>query len=206
MSAAQQTTNTARTLVVATHNKGKVSEIQELLRGANISIVSAAELNLPEPEETGDSFNANAELKARAAALATKQWALSDDSGLCVEALGGAPGIYSARWAEGKNFAPAFARIERELAGKKATPPYSAYFICVLCLCSPEGETICFEGRVHGTLSFPPRGDKGFGYDPIFTMNGHSRTFAEIDHTQKNRLSHRYAAFEKLSVHLQQWK
>lgn len=198
-----------RRLVIASHNEGKVAEIGQMLAPFSMQVISAAALSLPEPEETGSSFAENAALKACAAAVAAREWALADDSGLCVEALGDAPGIYSARWAEGKDFAAAFERIERELRACHATAPHKAYFMCVLCLASPDGVTQFFEGRVDGTLTFPPRGVQGFGYDPIFVpanSTGDPRSFAEITPAEKNSLSHRWRAFQKFSYYLQHWR
>jgi XTP/dITP diphosphohydrolase len=186
------------TLVLASHNKGKLREIGELLAPFGLTVKSAAELHLPEPEETEADFIGNALLKARAAAKASGLTALADDSGLVVPALNGAPGIYSARWAgEDKNFLSAMERVERELLAKNTTD-YSAKFVCVLALVSADGEEQVFEGDVHGTLTFPPRGDRGFGYDPIFVMDGMQETFGEIDPALKHASSHRAKAFEKL--------
>jgi len=186
------------TLVLASHNKGKLREIAEFLAPFGLDVKSASALSLPEPEETESSFIGNALLKARTAAKASGFTALADDSGLVVAALDGAPGVYSARWAgEDKNFLSAMERVERELLAKKATD-YSAKFVCVLALVSPDGEEQVFEGDVHGTLTFPPRGDRGFGYDPIFIMDGMSETFGEIDPALKHASSHRAKAFEKL--------
>jgi XTP/dITP diphosphohydrolase len=186
------------TLVIASHNKGKVREIRELLAPFALAIKGADELGLPEPEETEPTFAGNALLKARAAAQASGEAALADDSGLAVTALDGAPGIYSARWAgEAKDFASAMARVERELKAKNAKD-YSAKFVCVLALAKPNGETAVFEGEVEGTLTFPPRGDKGFGYDPIFVANGMRETFGEIEPALKHGMSHRARAFRKL--------
>ena len=185
-------------LIVASHNRGKVREIKALLGPHGIEPVSVAELGLPEPEETGATFAANAELKARAAADAGKHPALADDSGLWVNALNGDPGIYSARWAGAdKDFKIAMARVERELKEKNARD-LSAKFVCALSLAMPHGECQTFEGEVHGTLAFPPRGTLGFGYDPIFVPDGFDQTFAEIDPHLKNAMSHRARAFEKL--------
>ncbi len=196
-------------LVVATHNPGKLREIRELMRPHGVEAVSAAELNLDEPEETGATFRANAALKAEAAARASGIVALADDSGLCVAALGGAPGIYSARWAGGggKDFSGAMARVERELEALGAPPPWRASFVSVLALAWPEGALETFEGRVDGTLVFPPRGTAGFGYDPIFRPDGHDRTFGEMSAEEKHgipadgslALSHRARAFQLLS-------
>lgn len=187
------------TLVVASHNAGKLREIRELLLPFGLHVVGAGELELEEPEETEDSFAGNAELKARAAADATGHIALSDDSGLAVAALDGAPGIYSARWAGGsKDFAVAMARIERELKEKNATD-FSAKFVCALSLAAPHGAVQTFEGEVQGTLTFPPRGANGFGYDPIFIATGMTQTFGEIDPVLKHGMSHRARAFAKLA-------
>ncbi|MDE2466586.1 MAG: RdgB/HAM1 family non-canonical purine NTP pyrophosphatase [Alphaproteobacteria bacterium] len=187
-----------KTVVVASHNPGKVREIADLLGPFALTIKSAAQLGLAEPEETGDSFAANAELKARAAADASMCAALADDSGLVVDALGGAPGIYSARWAgPNRDFTAAMARIERELAQKSVTAA-RAKFVCALALAEPRGDCAIFEGEVHGHLRFPPSGDKGFGYDPIFVADGMKQSFGEIDPALKHRLSHRAQAFAKL--------
>ena len=185
-------------LVVASHNQGKVREIGALLGPHGIEPVSAGSLGLPEPEETGATFTANAELKARAAADASGHPALADDSGLAVAALSGAPGIYSARWAgPAKDFRLAMARVERELREKGARD-FRAKFVCVLSLAAPRGEVQSFEGEVHGTLTFPPRGDKGFGYDPIFVADGETETFGEMEPHKKHVMSHRARAFAKL--------
>ncbi|MEQ8508009.1 MAG: RdgB/HAM1 family non-canonical purine NTP pyrophosphatase [Rhodospirillaceae bacterium] len=183
-------------LVVASHNAGKVREIRELLAPYSADVISASELDLPEPEETGTTFKANAELKALAAAQASNNAALADDSGLAVSALDGAPGIYSARWAgPSKDFDVAMERIEAEL--EDATDR-SAHFVCALTLAWPDGHCETFEGTVHGSLVFPKRGDLGFGYDPIFIPEGHSLTFAEMDPDKKHQMSHRADAFAKL--------
>jgi XTP/dITP diphosphohydrolase len=191
---------------VASHNSGKLREIAELFEGAGVSLVSAGSLGLPEPEETGDTFLANALLKSRAGALGSGKPALADDSGICVEALGGAPGIYSARWAgPNKSFADAMERVRRELEENGAKPPWRAYFISVLALSRPDGSDETFEGRVDGALVFPPCGDKGFGYDPIFLPDGETRTFGEMSAFEKHglprqggrALSHRARAFLK---------
>jgi XTP/dITP diphosphohydrolase len=172
-----------------------VREIGALLKPFSIEAVSASALNLPEPEETGDTFHANAEIKARAAAAAAKLPALADDSGLCVEELDGAPGIHSARWTgASRNYQQAFERIERELDGKHP----AAHFMCVLCLAMPEGALHFFEGKVRGRLVFPPRGSQGFGYDPIFIPAAHSATFGEMPPPQKDAISHRGRAFQQL--------
>jgi XTP/dITP diphosphohydrolase len=179
-------------LVLASHNKGKVREIEALLAPLGFEIVSAE--GSPEPEETGATFEENAILKARAAADAAGIAALADDSGLSVDALDGAPGIYSARWAGvAKDFSAAMARVERELAGRDS----SAKFVCVLALARPRGDVETFRGEVHGRLVFPPRGGRGFGYDPIFIADGMNETFGEIDPALKHAISHRAKAFEK---------
>ena len=185
-------------LVVASHNEGKVREIKALLGPHGINAVSAGSLGLPEPDETGTTFAANAELKAHASAKASGHAALADDSGLCVEALGGDPGIYSARWAGlTKDFRVAMNRVHDELRhkGLKTSP---AKFVCALSIALPSGEVQTFQGEVHGSLTFPPRGDHGFGYDPIFIADGMEETFAEIDPAKKHAMSHRAKAFEKL--------
>jgi XTP/dITP diphosphohydrolase len=195
-------------LVIATHNSGKLREFDELLRPFNLTLLSAAALGLEEPEETGSTFRDNAVLKARAAAQASGVVALSDDSGLCVEALDGAPGIYSARWAgTTKDFGAAMARVESELKARAATPPWRASFVSVLALAWPDGADEAFEGRVDGILVFPPRGTAGFGYDPIFLPEGHDRTFGEMGSEEKHgipadgslALSHRARAFQKFA-------
>lgn len=185
-------------LVIASHNPGKVREIAELLEGHGLEVVSAKALDLPEPDETGTTFVANAELKARAAADLSGLPALADDSGLCVEALGGDPGIFSARWAgESKDFNEAMRRIEDNLA-RLDDAPRDAHFVCALALAWPDGHVEWFEGRVDGTLIWPPRGDKGFGYDPMFLPDGANETFGEMDQTEKHAISHRADAFRQL--------
>jgi XTP/dITP diphosphohydrolase len=195
-------------LVIATHNGGKLREIEELLRPFGIVPLSAAALGLEEPGETGSTFRDNAVLKARAAAQASKLIALADDSGLCVEALDGAPGVYSARWAgEKKDFGAAMTRVESELEARAAPPPWRAAFVSVLALAWPDGAVETFEGRVDGVLVFPPRGTAGFGYDPIFCPDGHDRTFGEMSAEEKHgipadgsvALSHRARAFQKFA-------
>jgi XTP/dITP diphosphohydrolase len=192
-------------LVIATHNLGKLAEMRELLTHFGVSGISAAELDLPEPEETGESFNANAELKARAAAAGADLPALADDSGLCVEALEGAPGIYSARWAgPTRDFAAARKKVEQALLNAGARPPFKAHFTCILSLAFPNGETRSFEGKVFGELVFPPRGSLVFGYDPIFLPQGLTKTFGEMSLEEKHAippdgspgLSHRARAFQ----------
>lgn len=185
-------------LVVATHNPGKLREIEVLVAPFGLSVVSAGALGLPEPEETGDTFEANALLKAEAAALASGLPALADDSGLAVDALGGAPGIYSARWAgPGKDFAAAMRQVEERLAALGATDPAArkAHFVAVLALAYPDGSHDLFRGEVHGTLVYPPRGERGFGYDPMFVPEGHDATFGEMEPGLKQSMSHRARAF-----------
>lgn len=190
--------NPPRTLVVASHNAGKVREIDALLAPFGVETKSAGDLDLADPEETGDTFAANAILKAEAAAQATGLAALSDDSGLAVEALGGAPGIYSARWAgPERDFAYAMAKVEEALAAAGDAARRAA-FICVLALARPGQATEVFEGRVDGTLVFPGRGENGFGYDPIFVADGETETFGEMDPARKHAMSHRAHAFDKL--------
>jgi XTP/dITP diphosphohydrolase len=182
-------------LVIATHNEGKRREIEELLAPFGVDVVSAGALGLPEPEETGDSFEANAELKARAAADASGLPSLADDSGLVVPALGGAPGIYSARWAgPGRDFYAAMTRVEKELA---ANPDRSAYFVAVLALAAPDGAIETWRGEVQGALVWPPRGGNGFGYDPMFRPEGETMTYGEMSAAEKNRTNHRVRAFAK---------
>ena len=182
-------------LVVATHNPGKVKELPEILEG-RFELVTAGELGLPEPDETETTFSGNALLKARAAAEASGLVALADDSGLSVTALDGAPGIYSARWAgEDRNFTRAMARVNAELG---EAPDRSAAFVCVLALAWPDGHCEAFEGRVGGHLVWPPRGSRGFGYDPMFVPEGYAASFGEMDPAEKHRISHRADAFRKL--------
>ncbi len=183
-------------IVIASHNPGKVGEIATLLAPFGTEVVSAADLGLGEPEETGTTFAANAELKARAAAEASGLAALADDSGLQVAALDGRPGIHSARWAgPEKDFQKAMRKVEDALPGKDGR---GAGFICALALAWPDGHLETFEGHVHGRLVWPPRGDKGFGYDPIFVPDGYRMTFGEMAPEEKHRISHRADAFRKL--------
>jgi XTP/dITP diphosphohydrolase len=186
-------------LVVASHNPGKLREIAELVAPHGLDVVSAAEFGLPEPEETGATFAENARLKAVAAAQGSGLPALADDSGLEVEALGGAPGIHSARWAgPARDFAVAMRRVADELEARGAwnmAPGPRANFTAVLCLAWPDGKTEAFEGKVHGHLVWPPRGTKGFGYDPMFVADGESLTFGEMEPDAKHRISHRARAF-----------
>jgi XTP/dITP diphosphohydrolase len=185
-------------LVVASHNQGKVREISALLGPlGGVEAVSAGALGLPEPEETEPTFTGNAALKARAAAEGAGLPALADDSGLEVFALGGAPGVYSARWAgPDKDFRAAMERLWRELQEKGATD-FEARFVCVLALGQPDGSVETFEGEARGRIVWPPRGEHGFGYDPIFVPSGHERTFGEMRHEEKLPLTHRARAFEK---------
>ena len=191
---------TPKSVLIASHNQGKVREFREIFAPLGFTVTSAAEHALPEPEETGDTFEANAELKAVAAADASGQLALADDSGLCVPALDGAPGIYSARWAgPTKDFQVAMQRIAEELRARAIEPEGTpAYFVCVLSLAMPHGWVRSFRGEWHGTLTFPPRGARGFGYDPIFVPAGYQETCGELDPALKNRISHRAIAFEAL--------
>ncbi|WP_375271125.1 RdgB/HAM1 family non-canonical purine NTP pyrophosphatase [Sphingomonas sp.] len=185
-------------LVIASHNAGKVREIAALLEGRGLDVVSAGALDLPEPEETGTTFVMNAELKARAAADLSGLPALADDSGLCVDALGGDPGIFSARWGgENKDFAHAMRLVENKLSAQPDAPR-DAHFVCALALAWPDGHVEWFEGRVDGTLVWPPRGDKGHGYDPVFLPDGHDQTFGEMDEPAKNEISHRGDAFRQM--------
>jgi XTP/dITP diphosphohydrolase len=195
--------------VIATHNPGKLIEMRDLLAPYGVEAVSARELNIPEPEETGTTFSANARLKAEAAAGATGLPAFADDSGLVVEALGGAPGIHSARWAgAARDFAVARQKVEDALRERGALTPEKrrAHFVSVLCVAWPDRHVEEFEGRVDGTLVWPPRGEMGFGYDPMFMPDGHDRTFGEMSGEEKhglppfgNGLSHRARAFLKLA-------
>jgi XTP/dITP diphosphohydrolase len=185
-------------LVLASHNVGKVKEIAALLSPFGVTVVSAAKLGLPEPEETGETFIANAELKARAASGETQLPALADDSGLVIPALDGAPGVFSARWAgPEKDFTLAMSRVETELAAREGADP-RAYFACALSLAWPDRHAETFEGFVHGRLVFPPRGNHGFGYDPVFVADGRQLTFGEMDPSEKHRISHRADAFRQL--------
>ena len=185
-------------LVIASHNDGKVKEINDLLSPLGIEAVSAKKLGLPDPEETGTTFAENAELKALAAAKASGLPALADDSGLSVTALAGAPGIFSARWAgEPRDFGMAMKKVETAVFDT-GTEDFSARFVCALSLAWPDGHTETFEGELKGVLIFPGRGDKGFGYDPIFVPDGYHKTFAEMDPEEKHAISHRADAFRKL--------
>ncbi|MDG1287286.1 MAG: RdgB/HAM1 family non-canonical purine NTP pyrophosphatase [Rickettsiales bacterium] len=181
-------------LVIASHNAGKVREIDALLAPMGVQVKSAAELDLPEPVEDGDTFAANALIKSQSACGKSGLASLADDSGLAVPMLDGAPGIYSARWAgPNKDFDVAMKRLQTQ-GCETGTP---AYFICVLALSQPDAQDVVFEGRVDGTLTFPMRGEKGFGYDPVFVPQGYDTTFAEMDAQAKQSISHRSLAFEK---------
>lgn len=188
-------------LVVATHNPGKAKELAEILEG-RFTLVTAGELGLAEPDETETTFVGNALLKARAAAEASGLIALADDSGLSVAALGGAPGIYSARWAgPSKDFTLAMRKVEERLE-EAGAEDFAAWFTCALAVAWPGGPAVVVEGRVDGVLTFPPRGDNGFGYDPIFQPEGLSQTFGELEPVAKDGMSHRARAFEKLKAAL----
>ncbi len=196
----------SETLVIATHNAGKLKEISALLAPFGITCISAGSLGLPEPAETGNSFAANAVLKARAAAEGSGLPALSDDSGLCVDALDGRPGVYTADWAErqwfegpaGRDWYMAMGKVEGLLAEQGDDVDRRAHFACVLSIAWPDGDIVVYEGKVHGALTWPPRGMMGFGYDPVFVPQGYDQTFAEIDPVAKHRISHRADAFAKL--------
>ena len=193
-----RTFNREDSLVIASHNPGKVREISDLLQPLGIKIIGAGELGLIEPEETGRTFIENAVLKASLAAEAAGLPALADDSGLAVNALGGAPGIYSARWAgPDKDFTQAMRRVSEALL-LGGNPDRSCAFICALALAWPDGHIESFEGRAAGTITWPARGEQGFGYDPIFTPHGYDQTFGEMDPEQKHAMSHRADAFSQL--------
>jgi XTP/dITP diphosphohydrolase len=190
-------------LVLASHNAGKLAEFADLLAPFGVSIVSAWDLGLPEPEETAPDFVGNARLKAVAASTASGLPALADDSGFCVAALGGAPGVVSARWAQAaatgpeKNFLGAMQRVQRECG---TNPDRRAWFVCALCLAWPDGETASFLGRVEGSLVWPPRGDRGFGYDPMFAPGGGVQSYGEMAPEQKHASSHRARAMAQLAA------
>jgi XTP/dITP diphosphohydrolase len=196
-------------VVIATHNPGKLTEMRELLAPYGLTAVSAGELSLPEPDETGHMFAENAAIKAHAAARATGLPAISDDSGICIDALDGAPGLFSVNWAgPGKDFAPAIARVLRELDRRRATQPEQrrAHFVSALVIAWPDGHDEVFEGRVFGSILEAPRGMAGFGYDPLFRPDGHDKTFGEMTSFEKhglppagNGLSHRARAFLDLA-------
>lgn len=194
---------TEKRLVVATHNRGKLEEIGALLAPYGIGVSSNADHGLPEPEETEATFAGNARLKARAAARATGLPALADDSGLEVAALGGAPAVRTADWAEtgtpeGRDFGMAMERVWRELVARGAAEPWRARFVCALAIAWPDGEEAVFEGEVPGRIVWPGRGTRGHGYDPVFQPEGHAETFGEMDRWEKNRMSHRGRAFAAL--------
>jgi XTP/dITP diphosphohydrolase len=193
-------------LVIATHNAGKLKEIAALLAPHGVDCISAGALGLPEPAETGKTFVENALIKARAAAQFSQIVSLADDSGLCVDALGGRPGVYTADWAErqwfegpsGRDWYMAMGKVEGLLCELGEDVDRSAHFACVLAIAWPDGESAVYEGRVKGTLTWPPRGQLGFGYDPVFVAKGYTQTFAEIDPQEKHHISHRADAFAKL--------
>lgn len=192
---------TGKRLLVATHNRGKLEEIAWLLKPYGIACIGAAEMNLPEPEETETTFVGNARIKAHAAARATGLPALADDSGIEVDALGGAPGVYTANWAEapgGRDFVQAMTRTWRELEAARAPYPRTARFRATMVLAWPDGHDEVFEGKVEGQVVWPMRGRQGHGYDPMFQPVGHDLTFAEMGADEKNRISHRADAFRKL--------
>ncbi len=194
------------TLVIATHNSGKLKEIGALLAPYGMNCISAGSLGLPEPPETGKTFVENALIKARAAAESSGLPALADDSGLCVAALEGMPGVYTADWAQrqwfegkpGRDWYMAMGKVEGRLCEQGAATDRSCWFACVLAIAWPDGEYAVYEGRADGTLTWPPRGTMGFGYDPVFVPRGDTRTFAELDPQEKHRISHRADAFTKL--------
>ena len=194
------------TLVIATHNSGKLKEIGALLAPYGMDCISAGSLGLPEPAETGKTFAENALIKARAAAESAGIPALADDSGLCVTALGDMPGIYTADWAQrqwfegkpGRDWYMAMGKVEGRLCEQGPDVDRSCWFACALAIAWPDGEYAIYEGRVDGSLCWPPRGTLGFGYDPVFVPLGDTRTFAELDPAEKHRISHRAAAFAKL--------
>ena len=189
-------------IIIASHNEGKVSEIKDLLKNYNLNIISSSELGIDEPEENGSSFEENALIKSSTTSKLSKTVSISDDSGLCVNSLNGDPGIYSARWAgPNKDFLYAANKINKSLI-EKESKDLSAYFICVLAVSWPDGDYKTFKGRVDGTLTFPPRGNNGFGYDPIFIPKGHESTFGEMEPKYKHSISHRNKAFELLSKEL----
>ena len=183
-------------LIIASHNKGKVKEISEILKPFNIECISAEKVGLPEPHENGSTFEENSRIKALSASSHSQQISLSDDSGLCVNALGGEPGIFSARWAgPDKDFSKASRLIEEKLLNKNN---FAAKFVCVLTLAWPDMYSETFRGEVNGRLTFPPKGNNGFGYDPIFIPDGYDKTFGEMNEETKDMISHRSLAFSKL--------
>ena len=188
-------------LLVATHNQGKLEEIADMLKDYGIAVVGAAELDLPEPEETGTTFVENARIKAHAAATATGLPALADDSGIEIDGLGGAPGVYTADWAEtgnGRDFILAMTRAHDELLAKGAPKPWTSRFCCIFVLAWPDGHDEDFAGQMEGEIVWPMRGDQGHGYDPIFQPEGYDQTFGQMDRWEKNKISHRADAFRKL--------
>ncbi len=188
-------------LLIATHNQGKLEEIEQLVKPFGVTVVSAASHNLPEPEETETTFVGNARIKAHAAARATGLPALADDSGIEIDALDGAPGVYTADWAEtesGRDFDLAMDRTRKELITSGAPEPWIARFCCTLVLAWPDGHDEVFAGTMEGKIVWPKRGDQGHGYDPIFQPDGFDETFGEMDRWQKNQISHRADAFQKL--------
>lgn len=194
---------TEKALLVATHNKGKLEEIADLVTDFGIAAVGAADYDLPEPEETGTTFVENARIKAHAAASATSLPALSDDSGIEIDALDGAPGVYTADWAEtpsGRDFIMAMETSYAKILDSKCPPPWTARFCCTFVLAWPDGHDEVFAGTAEGEFVWPMRGDQGHGYDPIFQPVGHEQTFGEMDRWAKNRISHRADAFNKLKV------
>jgi XTP/dITP diphosphohydrolase len=191
---------TGARLVIATHNTGKLEEIAKLLEPYEVAVVSSGELGLAEPEETETTFSGNARIKAHSAARASGLPALADDSGIEIEALAGAPGVYTADWAEvpgGRDFVRAMTRVWSELEAKRAPEPRRARFRCTLALAWPDGEDQIFEGKVDGRIVWPMRGDQGHGYDPIFLPDGYDQTFGEMNRWEKNRISHRAKAFDR---------
>ncbi len=194
---------TGKTLLVATHNRGKLEEVAELLKSRGISVVGAAEMELPEPDETGSTFIENARIKAHAATAATGLPALADDSGIEIDALGGAPGVYTADWAEtghGRDFVAAMTRAHEALEAANAPHPRTARFCCTFVLAWPDGHDEVFEGHMEGQVVWPMRGDQGHGYDPVFQPVGFDLTFGEMERWQKNTISHRADAFRKLAA------
>ena len=188
-------------IVIASHNKGKVSEIKDLLKNYDLKILSSSDLGIEEPEENGSSFEENAIIKSSVTSTLSKIVSLSDDSGLCVNALGGKPGIYSARWAgKNKDFGMAMKKIQKLMEKNDLLSKYNrrAFFVCSLSVYFPDGKNKVFNGRVNGHLQFPPKGLNGFGYDPIFVAKGYRKTFGEMNFHYKERISHRNIAFKKL--------
>lgn len=194
---------TGSTLLVATHNCGKLEEVSDLLSGYGMSVVGAAEKGLPEPDETGTTFIENARIKAHAASQATGLPSLADDSGIEIDALDGAPGVYTADWAEtpdGRDFVMAMTRAHGELVASGVSEPWTARFCCTFVVAWPDGHDEVFEGRMNGRVVWPMRGEQGHGYDPVFQPDGYDVTFGEMDRWEKNRISHRADAFAKLTA------